>query len=346
MFTQARIKLTVWYILIIMVVSAIFSLAIYQVLRREVHRFTNLQEERWELSQQSQFDSPMSPRYLRVLVAKPDPALEREILGRIRVLLLMINGLVLVVSGGLAYILSAKTLQPIQQNMEDQRQFISDAGHELKTPLTALRTGMEVALRDQKLSLKEAKQLLSDSLEEVQVLQRMTQSLLQLSQGTLVRKKDAEPVEMMAVVTRAVKKVSPLAKEKQIVLVSELVPARVLGSQSQLSELAVILLDNAIKYSPEKKTVRISLKCERRQVVLKVADEGFGIEKHHLPHIFDRFYRVDQSRTRLGDGGHGLGLSIAQRIVVAHQGQLSVSSQPGAGSTFTVKIPGLRSRVI
>lgn len=324
---------------IIMVVSALFSVAIFQVLSREVHRFTNLQEQRWELSQQSQGSSTMSPRYLHVLVPRPDPELEADLLQRIKVLLVIINGLVLIASGVLAYLLAGKTLEPIQDMMEEQQQFVSDAGHELKTPLTAVRTGMEVALRDKKLSLSEAKQVLRDSLEELLLLQNITQSLLNLSQGGPQQEPYFEEIQISQVIQKAIKKVTPMAQRKEISIVAQLESVLVKGIEIQLTELFVTLLDNAIKYSPPKTTIEVATKQGRRSVTVFVKDQGVGITPEDQKHIFDRFFQVDPARSKGSECGHGLGLAIAQRIVGTHHGKLSVQSELGQGSTFVVQLP-------
>lgn len=324
---------------IIMIVSALFSVAMFQVLSREVHRFTSLQEQRWELSQQSPENSIMSPRFLRVLVSQPDPELERELLQRIKVLLVIINGLVLVSSGILAYILAGKTLHPIQDMIEEQQQFVSDAGHELKTPITAVRTGIEVALRDKKLSLKDAREVLEDSLEELYLLQNMTQSLLSLSQGKLQQDIYFTELDLAESIKKAIKKVKPMARDKDIQVRAELQSAYIKGNETQLIELFVNLLDNAIKYSKEKTVVSISMKLNRRSVVVQVQDQGIGIDSAHLKRVFDRFYQVDSARSKGADAGHGLGLAIVQRIIETHHGKIIVSSQLGQGTEFKISLP-------
>jgi two-component system sensor histidine kinase CiaH len=337
MFTQARIKLTIWYISIIMVVTGLFSVAMYEILSKEVRRFSNLQEERWELSQQPS-NSSMSPRYLHVLVPRSDPRIERELLERIRIFLLFINGVVLITSGILAYVLAGKTLEPIKKNMEQQQQFVSDAGHELKTPLTAVGLGIEVALRDKQLSLREAKEVLQNSWEEIAVLQTVTQSLLSLSTGEWPQSYFGQ-VRLAEVVKKALKKMKPLADQKQITLHTQVAELEIKGVATQIVELLVILIDNAIKYSATNTTIQVQLVAKRRAVCITVVDQGVGIAPVDLPHVFDRFYRVDQSRTKTGVGGHGLGLAIAQRIVQAHHGNITVSSKIGQGTKFVVTLP-------
>jgi len=111
------------------------------------------------------------------------------------------------------------------------------------------------------------------------------------------------------------------------------------ADKSSLQKMVVILLDNAIKYTPEKGKVMLSTNQDKRQVLLSVEDTGIGIAKEDLPHVFDRFYRMDQSRSKTNVPGFGLGLSIVKRIVDLHKGSIGVSSAPEKGSTFTVRLP-------
>ena len=140
-------------------------------------------------------------------------------------------------------------------------------------------------------------------------------------------------------VRAAIKKVTPLAKRQKITIEEQLESATVFGSATQLTELSVILLDNAIKYSPKNTIITVVTNVHRRTVQLQVIDRGVGISAALLPHIFDRFYRADASRTKNQVPGYGLGLAIAQRITELHQGRLAVKSEVGRGSTFTLSLP-------
>lgn len=142
------------------------------------------------------------------------------------------------------------------------------------------------------------------------------------------------------VIDHAVKKVLPLAKKKHIEIQSQQPEQYSLkGDKQSLKQLFVILLDNAIKYSSSKTTVTITTKKSDHSVSIDIADQGIGIEKKDISRIFDRFYRIDNSRTRQEVSGYGLGLSIAKKIVDEHKGTLSVKSEKGKGTTFTIQLP-------
>jgi signal transduction histidine kinase len=323
MFEGARLKLTAWYVLIIMLVSLAFSAVIYQMTSREIERFAR------------------SPRFVMENLGSADDELIVGAEQRLLVLLAELNGIILVTSASLAYFLAGRTLKPIKKMVEEQNQFISDASHELRTPLTSLKSAMEVNLRDKELTLADARKLIKENIEDVNQLQSLSDHLLQL---TAYQKSDdsikLERVELREIVARAVAKVEPMAKKKKITIERTKVEnVEIKADKYNLNDLLVILLDNAIKYSPEKKTIKVEAKRTDGSVWLVVKDEGMGISKKDVPHIFERFYRADSARSKDGIGGYGLGLSIAKKIAEMHRGSISVKSQLGKGTTFTVKLP-------
>jgi signal transduction histidine kinase len=129
------------------------------------------------------------------------------------------------------------------------------------------------------------------------------------------------------------------ADQKHITIQNNVADHTAVGDEISIKEALVILIDNAIKYSPERTTVTLASKLQGKFIALSVSDQGQGIKATDMSHIFDRFYRADSSRTRGQVEGYGLGLSIAQKIAQAHHGSLEAKSTPGQGSTFTIKLP-------
>lgn len=252
---------------------------------------------------------------------------------RILIMLVLVNGGILVISGGLGYLLAGRTLAPIKEMVDEQNRFISDASHELRTPLTALKSSLEVSLRDKKMVLADAKTLIAESIGEVNKLQTLSDSLLQLAQfqksngGVRV-----ESLSLANVAREAVHKIQPLATKKHIVIKTELEDINVKGDKFSLIDLVTILLDNAVKYSPKGKVVTIKVLRKNGAAQVIVKDRGLGISENDLPHIWDRFYRADTSRTK---DGYGLGLAIAQKIAEVNRMTLTVESQLNKGSIFT-----------
>lgn len=340
MFQSARLKLTAWYLALIMAISILFSLAIYQGITQEIAR--SLRQQQFRIYR---VEHPGTDPSTFVISPSSPPSEDNEIyeaaVNRIRLVLILINAGIFLVAGGAGYFLAGRTLQPIKEMVDDQNRFITDASHELRTPLTALRSEIEVNLRDEKLSVEEAKQLLASNLEEVENLQALSDNLLQLAQN---QKPQAITIShkilLSVIIDEALHKVQALAKKKEITLEKKKIGKYTIqGDKQHLIQLFVILLENAVKYSPEKTIVTITTKSVDHSILITVADQGIGIEKKDMPHIFDRFYRADTSRTKQDVSGYGLGLSIAKKIIDTHNGEISAKSEKNKGTTFTVQLP-------
>jgi two-component system sensor histidine kinase CiaH len=238
----------------------------------------------------------------------------------------------------LSYYLARRTLQPIEENMESQAQFVSDASHELRTPLTAMQTMNEVALRRSKLPEADSRDLITKNLEEVVKLRALTDGLLKLA-----RHDDSAiqhtTISLQDIASEAMNRVIILAQPKDITVDDEIADIKVLGDSASLAQAVVILLDNAVKYSPAGTTIHLTSDRRGKLGQLHVRDEGPGIRPYDLRKIFDRFYRADQSRSRHIVEGHGIGLSLAKKIMQQHGGDITAASTVGKGSTFTLKIP-------
>jgi len=348
MFKTARIKMTAWYVLIVMLVSLSFSWGMYLILRNEVLRFSQVQRFRIQRIIDSNTrppdllgsDDPLQVIRAPLQTQLEDTTLEEETLHRLQIDLVGLNLGILVMATGLCYLLAGKTLAPIETMVEEQQRFISDSSHELKTPLTAMRTASEVALRSPQLSLKEAKKVIRENIDEIAHLQELNDQLLKLDFSQRGNQEESfTVVPFHEVIQNVVKKMSPLAKQKEITLHSQLASVNVIGNATQLTEIGTILIDNAIKYSQSKIQVEVNLNPQKQMAVLQVIDHGAGIPSDQITHIFDRFYRGDPSRTKNLTAGYGLGLAIAQRLAELHHGKITVKSEVGTGSTFTFMLP-------
>ena len=341
LFQKTRIKLTLWYLLIIMIISIAFSVGIYRLMTAELNRFEQMQQRRLEVKMQ------LDP-YVRELPENAKDILRERMLDneiieeaklRIKFALLLINIGILAASFAAGYFWAGKTLKPIQEMVDDQNRFITDSSHELKTPLTALRSEMEVSLRDKNLKIKDARDLIKSNLEEVIAIQSLTENLLKLTKSSNAIKKIITAVKIDQVVNDAIKKVSPLAKQKEIEIIRSVEPLIIQANESELVELCVIFLDNAIKYSDKKTVVELAAKKKGSELEIKIKDQGIGIDQKDIPHLFERFYRVDKSRTKNDAEGFGLGLSIAKRIIDGMNGKINVESKLNKGTTFLITLP-------
>jgi two-component system, OmpR family, sensor histidine kinase CiaH len=338
MFEQARLKLTLWYLSLIMLVSLMFSGVIYRVLVNEVVRFEK--NQRFKIEERIGGNCFDAGGHKQGKLQIPVPAeLVEEAKSRVFLALIIVNMGILVFAGVFGYLLAGRTLEPIQHMVEEQHRFVSDASHELKTPLTSLKSAFEVHLRSKKRTLKDADIIISESLDEVNKLQRLSESLLKLAQYERPSVNTMTILSLEEVIQEAGRKVEQLAKQKKITLALAHTEVSVKGDSTRLVELFVILLDNAIKYSPEKESVILKVLQQRDMVKVMIEDHGIGIEKKDIDKIFDRFYRADQARSKQNAGGYGLGLSIAQKIVEAHHGEIKVQSDIGKRTVFVVSLP-------
>ena len=234
-------------------------------------------------------------------------------------------------------------LDRIARYLEENRRFTADAAHELRSPLAAMQSTLDVALGQDR-TPDEYRELLGETLEECSQLRDLVNRLLILAENDASRiDSRSDVVSLDKIVCRTCEMFSAVAESRGVTLICERIsPAAVYGDASRLRQVATNLVDNAIKFTPSGGTVRVELTTSpvAGAATLRVIDSGIGISEADLPHIFKRFYRADKSRQRSqGTGGSGLGLSICESIVSAHGGQISASSSPGRGTEIIVRLP-------
>lgn len=216
-----------------------------------------------------------------------------------------------------------------------ERQFTADASHELRTPLAAMQAILSVT-RGQRRSPEDYESALADLAEETDRLRDLTEDLLRMARGEVQQIGARERIDLAPLLYDVTDSLRPLAEAKGLALTCDAAGSLTLaGDGDALIRLFVNLLDNAVKYT-ENGGITVTGRSDATGVRVTVADTGIGIPAQHLPHLFDRFYRVDKGRS---GRGAGLGLAIAQEIARAHGGGLTVDSAPGAGTTFTVFLP-------
>lgn len=231
----------------------------------------------------------------------------------------------------------------LERAFEQQNRFVADAAHELRTPLAALRTNLEVIQRDPDATLSDYKEVSGVLERALSRLEKLVEGLLLLAKGE--KEIQTEPVEMYVLLSEIVQEAKMLAQVYQVEIhldISESVT--VLADTPLLSRAISNLLENGIRYNRPGGSVTVTVQRVLNGVELHVQDTGIGIPLSAQPHIFERFYRVDHSRTR-EQGGYGLGLSIAAHIVHLHGGHIQLKSAPEVGSIFTIWLPTARSQV-
>ncbi|MGH2495667.1 MAG: sensor histidine kinase [Ktedonobacteraceae bacterium] len=259
-------------------------------------------------------------------------------------LLLGIGGVALLGAGVGGLFLSNRALAPARLSWANQQRFIADAAHELRTPLTLLRADAEVLLRGRKHLEEEDAALLEDIVAEAHHMSNLATNLLTLARldtGTIHR--EHEVVNLAALAQEGARRVQAFAEQRGVtVQVEGSGDAYVIADPLLLEQAMLALLDNAIKYNRQGGRVIVRTAEQDGQTLLEVRDTGIGIAAEHLPHLGERFYRVDKARSREA-GGTGLGLSIAQRIAFAHGGRLSISSVAEQGTTVTLSLHPARA---
>ena len=243
----------------------------------------------------------------------------------------VVGSIVIAALGG--WFLAGKSLAPVAAAFERQQAFVADASHELRTPLAVIRANAEYLQQVQPQS-EEAAEILA----ETDRLAALVDALLALARGQGGVPAD-RPVDLGELVAASAQSMQPLALDRKVALDVETAPGlEVRGDPDQLRQLVLILVDNALRYTPEGGRVTVGAHRNDGAAVLAVSDTGIGIDPKALKHVFERFYRADDARTR-ADGGAGLGLSIAEQLATDHGGRISAESEPGRGSTFRVSLP-------
>jgi signal transduction histidine kinase len=235
-------------------------------------------------------------------------------------------------------------IERLENSFQQMRQFTTDVSHELRTPITAVRGQLEVALMTARRE-EELRDAIQAALEETERLSNLVKAMLALSHaesGQTVLRKQRQDLSVLA--GDILEQFRILAEEAGVRLVTSLPPGcEAEVDPTQFARLVSNLLSNAIKYTPSGGEVRLRLKPGPASVELVVEDTGCGIASQHLPHIFDRFYRVPGADAG-SERGLGLGLSFVAWIVSAHGGRIDVTSKPASGSSFVVRLPRSAAR--
>lgn len=243
------------------------------------------------------------------------------------------------VLGG-SWLLSKAAVRPIQEAWQKQLDFTADASHELRTPIAVIQTNLELIMDSPEESVESQMKWLRNIAAENKRMTNLVADLLTLSRAdTNQQALETEQFLLNEALLEALIPLAAMANQKGIILdlqIKDNIAFR--GDRQRINQLMVILTDNALNYTDPAGTVVVSLTRGEKEIKLAVADNGRGIDAAHLPKIFDRFYRVTETRA-LNQDGSGLGLSIAKWIVSQHKGHIYANSEIGVGTTFTVLLP-------
>jgi len=323
MFRAAVLKLTAWYLGIVIAISLAFSAAIFHVSYSEVSlRLANYRTAIIE-------DTQLPINVANAILQNQSEQAALQLL----MMLVYLNIIIFVVGGVGSYLLARRTLDPIEEAHEAQSRFTSDVSHELRTPLASLKTEIEVALISKDMPKKDVSELLKSNLEEVDKLIQLTEMLLKLSRLD-THKLEIERVDLPSIAKNIVNKLP----QKNRVKLTAPAKLQIKGNKSAITEIIHILLDNAIKYSVPDSEIEINISRRNVNSLIQIVNIGSKISDKELSKIFDRFYQVESSRNSKENKGHGLGLSIASKLVDLHHGEIKAKSIKGINS-FSVYLP-------
>lgn len=250
----------------------------------------------------------------------------------------LLVAVVMVLAG--SWLLSKAAIRPIKEAWQKQLDFTADASHELRTPIAVVRTNLELVMDSPEETIESQMKWLKNIEAENNRMSKLVDDLLTLSRAdTNQQTLEFGTFIFEEAITEALVPIEPIANQKNIAIKTDVDSKTTFhGDRKRIKQLIVILVDNALKYTDATGTITISFTQSEKDVQLTVCDTGCGIEREDLNKIFNRFFRVNKTRT-LNQDGSGLGLSIAKWIVNEHRGTIQVESTPGIGTSFTVHFP-------
>lgn len=281
----------------------------------------------------------IQPNHSGYKIGFVDYTSERQILFNLLIILLTVWAAALAAAFFISLSSANKSINPVEESYNKQKQFVADASHELKTPLTTINTNIDVLLGHPESTIGEEKKWLEYIKSETERMAKLTNDLLYLAR---LDHTEDKPLKCVSSVSETAENVilsmEAVAFEKNISFNYAIEPSvSVYAPEEQLKQIMMILLDNAVKYTPVGGKIDIGLAREKNDAVMKIRNSGEGISNEDMKHIFDRFYRADKSRAR-ESGGYGLGLAIAKSICANCGGDIAVTSEKGEYTEFVVRL--------
>lgn len=316
-FVRAVVRLTVFYTAGVFLVMLVFSFLVY-----------------------ASFAEGVRSRFHDGVIRTPE---EMEVYGelteRLFHILVVSDGLLLILTVFVSYGLSRATLTPLRRSYELQKQFVADAAHELRTPLSVIKAGSEMLLSQER-EASRYKAFIGETLEEVNGLIGLSNDLLFLARHGGMSAKQQMRCDLGAICTKQLASMEAYAKQHDVVLTEAIAEGIfIMGDCEELQRLVRNLVKNAIDYNKEGGTVTCTVAQEDSHALIHIQDSGIGMTKEEASHVFERFYKADAARTHGSNTGTGLGLAIVKEIVVRHHGSIELLSTPGIGTRISVSFP-------
>lgn len=325
MFSRARLKLTAIYTGTVLLIVFFFSVGFFLIANLDFFGGMEIAPEGDHFNLSQEFEA----------------AIDRKVITA----LLMIDPIIIILTLGIGWFLAGRTLRPIQHNLQQQKRFVSDAAHELRTPLSIMKAGLETIEAGSSPGIDDYQNLNLELLDEINRIVNLTSDLLFLSSGALSAATTVmKNIDISAICAKNANLMTSYSAQNGVLLNEEIEPGlHCQGDEHQIGRLLLNLFKNAIDYNREGGEVFLRLTRAGKKIILEISDSGIGISQEDLQHIFERFYKVDDSRERL-NSGTGLGLSIVKAIVRAQHGKIGVESKVGEGTKVTVSLNALDYR--
>lgn len=313
LFHKAHVKLTVVYILIVVSIVLCYNVVILADLNMDIANNKKI------ASGIMAPEAEETPRELLIEIALEDVS-------------------IIIISSALSYLLASYTLRPIRRSLLLQKTFSENAAHELRTPLAVIKSEIEVLLRNSNSSKEDTQETLKDIVEEVDRLSFMTNDLLLLARFGQNSTTKRDNIDLSEIVRKIVNKITPLAESKGVKV--ELISnadnqAKINGDKLALDRVFLNILQNAITHTQAEGKIAVVINSKEKDFVVSIKDTGRGIKSKDLPHVFERFYKGNESQ------GTGLGLPIVKEIVDSHDGEVVIRSKEGEGTEVVIKLPKL-----
>ena len=310
-FFWVHLKLTAIYVVILAVIVLGFSVFLYQSVQSNISDTTD-----------GEFvDGPAQATF----VQRTLNSVEKDII--------LVDFVIIIIVAGTSYMLAGYTLKPIQSALEAQKKFSENASHELRTPLAVMKNDIEVLLRNQNPTSEAIRSTLLSSIEEIDRMSKMTNDLLTVARSEKNTTSFTDKLDAAEIVQQIAKKIQPIAVRNGVEIVTnQHKPLVVLGNKAGLEHIVMNIIQNAVQHTPKNGTITIDTDQKGSHVIIKISDTGSGIDEKDLPHIFDRFYKGEQS------SGSGLGLAIVKELVTQHGGTIDIVSAKGRGTTVAIKL--------
>jgi signal transduction histidine kinase len=333
MFKSARIKLTFFYLAIVVILSLMLTIGTRILAQRAFDDSTSMQQGGISNIVHREVGLPIPRGGFDNLRDQQDALIHHQL----NEYVFWINVVAIILGGIGSYWYAGRALKPIEEAHEAQARFASDASHELRTPLAVMKTENEVFLRQKSFTDTEAREQVASNLEEIQHLEELTANLLSLANYEDGERLELSSIKAGAVANLAVEQLNKLHPKENKRVVIDVADNKILGHKVSLAQAITIFLDNAVKYSPDDKPIKLIGVVDDDYYKFMVEDSGPGIKPEDMPQIFDRLYRGDKTRSK-NVPGNGLGLSLAKEIAKANDAGLSVSNIKDAGARFTLTI--------